>query len=85
MIEACTAMVARILGRRMGVEGRTARTAIEAGVGVVIERSMEAGTEVAVGVVVVETAAVPVSAVETYAEVAEAVVDAAVVADAAAP
>ena len=51
----------------------------------VIERAVEPGAEVAVSVVVVEAAAIPVSAVETYAEVAETVVDATIVADCAAP
>ena len=51
----------------------------------VIERSAEAGPEVAIGAVVPETAAIPITAIETGAEVAEAVIDAAVVANCGSP
>src|SRR5665213_3106110 len=69
----------------MAIERASTGAAIEAGVGTVVEAAAEAAAKVAVGAVVPEAAAVPVSAVETCAEVAEAVVDAAVVADFRAP
>src|SRR6202040_2305407 len=50
-----------------------------------VVKAMAAAAEVAVGAVVPEAAAAPVSTVEADAEVAEAVVDAAVVADVGSP
>ncbi len=66
-------------------EGSSARTAIEAGVGVVIHVAMEPGSEVAVGAVIPEAATAPVATEESGAKVAKAVVHTAIEANGEAP
>ena len=80
------AVVAGEAGVRSNETG-AAGVSVYARYGVVIEVAVAivTGTVVAVGGVVVEVAAPPVSAVEAYAEVAPAVVDAAVVANGGSP
>lgn len=86
-----TGAAVRCCARRMigsyGVGVNEAGAARPAGVAVIGTVISVSGVEanVAVGAVVPEAAAAPVSAVEAYAEVAEAVVDTAVVANVGAP